>query len=110
MIGETEAKWHEGELAGIDLGDERLNKRIIKLAVELGEQPQAFINQACEDWADSKAAYRLFDNEKVTGEQKISAHRERVIERMKRCDVVLAIQDTTEIDYTAHGEKKAWDK
>src|SRR5438552_8913721 len=100
------ARWSEEEFEEINLGDERLNRRIIKLAEQLGAQPQAFINQASEDWADTKAAYRFFDNEKVTGAQIISTHSNRVIERMKRYDVVLAIQDTTEIDYTGQPEKK----
>lgn len=106
MAENKERNWSEEELAGIDLGDERLNKRIIKLAGQLSEQPQAFINQACEDWADTKAAYRFFDNEKVDEQEIISAHSRRVVERMKKYDIVLAIQDTTEIDYTAHPEKK----
>src|SRR5438105_12374652 len=106
MAENKERNWSEEELSSIDLGDERLNRRVIKLAGQLGEQPQAFINQACEDWADSKAAYRFFDNKKVKGSQIISAHRDRVIERMKRYDLVLAIQDTTEIDYSGHAEKK----
>jgi hypothetical protein len=106
MMSETVTNWSKEELSGINFGDERLNKRIIKLAGELGEQPQAFINQACEDWAATKAAYRFFDNEKVKETQILSAHSDRVVERMKRYDVVLAIQDTTEIDFTAHPEKE----
>lgn len=106
MVEKIARNWSEEELGGIDLGDERLNRRIIKLAGQLSEQPQAFINQACEDWADTKAAYRFFDNEKVDEQEIISTHRSRVIERMKKYDVVLAIQDTSEIDYTQHPEKK----
>lgn len=37
-----EAKWSEKEFEEIDLGDERLNRRIIKLAEELSKQPQAY--------------------------------------------------------------------
>jgi len=106
MISETTSNWSKEELSDIDLGDQRLNKRLLKLADQLAQQPQAVINQACEDWADTKAAYRFFDNEKVTPAHIISAHRNRVIDRMKRFEVVLAIQDTTEIDYTKHPGKK----
>lgn len=102
MVENKERNWSEEELAGIELGDDRLNRRIIKLAGQLSEQPQAFINQACEDWADSKAAYRFFDNEKVTAEKIISAHSQRVVARMKQYDTVLAIQDSSEADYSAH--------
>jgi len=98
----TEDKWSEKEFEEINLGDERLNRRIIKLAEELSKQPQAFINQASEDWADAKAAYRFFDNEKVSAEKIMIAHQSRVQQRMKEYKRVLAIQDTTEIDYTTH--------
>ena len=29
------------------------------------EAPESPINQACEDWAETKAAYRFFPNENV---------------------------------------------
>jgi hypothetical protein len=102
MSTETETNWSEQEFAEIKLGDERLKKRAIKLAQQLGAQPQAFINQACEDWADTKAAYRFFDNEKIRPDEIIVAHRKRVEQRMRNHPLVLAIQDTTELDYTAH--------
>lgn len=105
-MSEVETSWSEAELTGIDFGDERLNKRVVKLTAQLSQQPQAFINQACQDWADTKAAYRFFDNEKVKSSQIIAAHRNSVIERMKKHDLVLAIQDTCEIDYSAHRQKK----
>jgi hypothetical protein len=98
----TQKNWSEEEFEGIDLGDERLNKRIIKLADRLEKQPEGYINQACEDWADAKAAYRFFDNEKVKEEEIIRVHQNRTQERMKGSEIVLAIQDTTEFDYTKH--------
>jgi Transposase DNA-binding len=102
MSKDTETKWSEEEFSNVNFGDERLNKRAIKLVEQLATQPQAFINQACEDWADAKAAYRFFDNEKVQPGEIIAAHRKRVEEGMRNQKVVLAIQDTTEFDYTAH--------
>lgn len=102
MSQERATNWSEQEFRDVQLADARLNKRIIKLAEQLGAQPQAFINQACEDWADTKAAYRFFDNEKVQAERILSAHSRRVVERMQEHRLVLAIQDTTELDYTAH--------
>jgi hypothetical protein len=101
-MGEGNSEWNETEFEGIKLGDKRLNVRAIKLLGQLSSQPQAFINQACEDWAATKAAYRFFDNEEVKPEAILSPHHERVRERMQGQRVVLAIQDTTELDYTAH--------
>ena len=35
-------------------------------------------DQASEDWADTKAAYRFFDNPKATPDRIISPHREQI--------------------------------
>ena len=62
--------WCEEELAGVEFGDARLDTRLIDTAIQLSGQPLSSINQACGDWVDTKAAYRLFDNEKVTLDKK----------------------------------------
>lgn len=98
----TNEEWTVEELAGIDLKDERLDKRCQEIAKALGEQPTAPINQACEDWADTKAAYRFFDNKKVKPEKIIEPHRQRTIDRMEAYELVLALQDTTFFNYTHH--------
>jgi hypothetical protein len=46
------------------------------------------------------AAYRFFDNDKVTVERILAPHRERTIERIGGQSVVLLVQDTTELDLT----------
>lgn len=95
-------EWAVEEFAEVDLRDERLNKRCQEIARALGEQTSAPINQACEDWADTKAAYRFFDNKKVSSEKITQPHRQRTIERMKAHELVLAIQDTIFFNYTHH--------
>jgi len=94
--------WANAEFAGIDLGDSRLENRCQQLAVTLGKQPVASINTACEDWAESKAAYRFFDNEDVTAKEILAPHSQRTVERMQGYPVVLAIQDTTYFNFTHH--------
>lgn len=94
--------WYEEELDGIDLGDARLDARIINTAVQLSAQPLSSINQACGDWADVKAAYRLFDNKKVDVDKILRPHQMRTRERMRAHSLVLAVQDTTLLSYTAH--------
>ena len=46
------------------------------------------------------AAYRLFDNKKVTFDSIIEPHAEMTRQRMAAQPVVLLVQDTTEIDVT----------
>jgi hypothetical protein len=96
-------QWAALEFADVELNDARLNRRCQELAVALGQQPDAPINQACEDWADTKAAYRFFGNTKRVTPAGISTpHQQRTVERMNQHPLVLAVQDTTFFNYTHH--------
>ena len=90
------------ELAGVDLGDERLNRRSCKVLESLAANPQASINGAVNGWGDTQAAYRFFSNPRVTPEQILQPHRVATMQRMQAQSVVLVVQDTTELDYTDH--------
>jgi len=95
------------ELNGIDLGDERLNKRSKHLVEALAANPEASINAACDGWGDTLAAYRFFNNRDVTPTEILRPHRAATIRRMSEYPVVLLVQDTTELDYTNHPPKDA---
>jgi Transposase DNA-binding/Transposase Tn5 dimerisation domain len=94
--------WCKEEFSTIELGDKRLNMRFIETAGKLASQPLSSINQACENWKDTKAAYRLFDNENVTEAAIFAAHRERARERIKGLPRILLIQDTSHLNYSDH--------
>jgi len=96
---ESAQEWSEYELQDVSLGDKRLDWRLRDIAAKFAAHPQGSINQACDDWADTKAAYRLFDNEKTTPEKILSPHYERTRERIAAHELVLAIQDTSYLDY-----------
>jgi hypothetical protein len=90
------------ELAGIDLGDKRLNQRSVKIIEALSADPAASINASFEKWSDTLAAYRLFDNHGVTAEAILKPHYEATMARIAQEPVVLIVQDTTELDFTNH--------
>jgi transposase-like protein/transposase Tn5 family protein/DDE family transposase len=94
------APWAVEEMKSADLNDERLNRRLEKLLSALGERPTASIPAACGGYAEMLAAYRFFDNDKVTFERVLKAHCARTRERVAAQPVVLLIQDTTELDFT----------
>ena len=52
----------------------------------------------CRDWAETKAAYRFFENESVTAKKVIKPHGLATISRIKAHPVVLLIQDMTTPD------------
>jgi hypothetical protein len=99
---ELNRSWSQEEFGTFHLGDKRLNDRLVYVAEELSAYPQSPINAACDDWADTKAAYRLFDNEKATPERIMAPHLRRTVQRMSEHSRVFAVQDTTYIDYTHH--------
>jgi Transposase DNA-binding/Transposase Tn5 dimerisation domain len=94
--------WAETEVGKADFGDRRLTKRFIKLTRDIAAKPEASVPQVCGSWAATKAAYRFWDDEKVTPEAIRAAHREKAVERAKGYRTVLALQDTTSLNYTKH--------
>ncbi len=96
------SNWANEEFSEIQFSDKRLKSRFFKMANQLSKKSEAPINQACEDWADTKDAYRFFNNEKVSAAQIISEHYKRTEERTRNLDTVLVIQDRCYLSYTHH--------
>lgn len=69
------------ELADIDLGDRRLNRRAGQLIETLGERPTLSIPAAGHGWDETRAAYRLFDHQAVTAETVRAPHRAYAAQR-----------------------------
>jgi hypothetical protein len=92
--------WAKEELETADLGDERLDRRAVVLLSALRGRPNLSIPAACGGQAEMKAAYRFFDNDKVTFEKVLAPHIERTRERVGQQAVVLLVQDSTELDLT----------
>jgi hypothetical protein len=94
------APWAADEVARAKFGDKRLDDRFAILLSDLGDRPILSIPAACGGRAEMKAAYRFFDNDKVTFEKVIEPHVSQTKERMAAQKVVLLVQDTTEVDLT----------
>jgi hypothetical protein len=104
MAAGTESlEWVHEEYSGVDLGDKRLDRRLIKTAELLGKSPLSPINEACGDWASTQAAYRLFDNGKASPEAIREPHVAATVKRMMACGgPVLVMQDTVFFSYGQH--------
>jgi len=99
---ERARQWAEAEMRGVDLGDKRLNWRVVEILTYLAAQPMASIPQASLDWAATKATYRLLDNAKVSNEKIYAPHYARTRARLAGHQFVLAVQDTTLLDFSRH--------
>lgn len=94
--------WAEEELGEVDFGDRRLNKRLVTIAQAFYARPQANIPQACQTRGETKATYRFLDHPETSMEAILEPHYQATGARMRREEVILAVQDTTSLNYTAH--------
>jgi hypothetical protein len=97
-----DATWAEEEFGEADLGDVRRNARLVQLASVLGAQPSASLPEATDDPATLKAAYRFFANDYVRADAILASHIQSTKRRLQTVERVLAVQDTTYLDWTDH--------
>lgn len=94
--------WAEQEFGGAVLGDERLKRRLLVLARDFYARPQASVPEACQTRSKTKAAYRFFDHPETQMNVLLEPHYEATQQRVAAEKVVLAVQDTTSLNYTSH--------
>jgi hypothetical protein len=92
--------WSEPEIDASAFKDARLGRRFGELLKQIGDGMGESIPYACQDWANTKAAYRFFANGRVEEGDILSGH---FAATRARCDAsdgpILLIQDTTEFSY-----------
>jgi len=92
--------WVDREVAGCKFEDLRLGERFRKLLKQIGSAIGQAIPFACQDWANTKAAYRFFSNERVDEEAILSGHFEATYDRFSATEgYVLVLHDTTEFSF-----------
>lgn len=94
--------WAEEQFGRCQLGDKRRTERLVKVAVEVANNPAASFPDQIEAWGDLKAAYRLFDQDEVTFEAVATPHWQNT--RLCGPGRYLVIGDTTELDFRADRE------
>ena len=94
------AEWVYEELSTLKLADARLTKRAKQMIASWSAQPAKSIPEASENWAATKGAYRFLENDRVDESQIQAAHYQASQARARGQRRILAIQDTTDLDYT----------
>ena len=92
--------WAVNEFADADLGDLRRTQRLVQLAHTLAQNPGASLPEACGSPAMLKGAYRFFENDDIEPDDILQSHIDATYQRLDQAPVVLAVQDTTEINWT----------
>ncbi len=94
--------WAEQEFGGCTLPDARLQTRLLTMARDFYARPTASLTQACSSRAKTKAAYRFLDHEHTTMDTLLQPHYRSTQARMRGESIVLAVQDTSSLNYTTH--------
>jgi len=92
--------WAVSEFADAELGDLRRTQRLVELAHALAQRSGAALPEACGNGAMLKAAYRFFTNDAIVPDDMLQSHIEATYSRLNAAPLVLAVQDTTEANWT----------
>jgi hypothetical protein len=66
--------WIDNEVVGCEFEDVRHGKRLRQLLEQLSSKVGAATPWACQDWANTKAAYRFFGNERISEANILAGH------------------------------------
>jgi len=107
-----ENSWCAQELSNINTGDVRLDQRLLSVAENLLNNPKSPIIESQGSWQEAKAAYRLFDNEKLSDDKIKSIHIKQTVKRLQESqeNLFFVLQDTTTLNYTHHPKKQGMGK
>jgi len=97
----AQCDWVKEELLDVSFGDRRLLLRYLVVAEHFAKHPEAPISQASEVWKKAKAAYRFFDNKKVTADLILRPHQRKTVDRIRNHNGwVVVAQDTTYLNFS----------
>ena len=65
-------------------------------------KPQANIPQACQSRAGGESSISILDNKESSMETILGSHYQSTMNRIREEEVVLAVQDTTSLNYSLH--------
>jgi hypothetical protein len=101
--GHGTAEWAQQEFGTVELGDKRFRDRLIRIAQDRSKRPDtSYLEAAGGDRGAAKGYYYFIDSDrdKLTPEAMLKTHRERTIERIMAHEMVLVVQDTTDLNFS----------
>ncbi len=96
----AEDDWAEREYGRSSCSDSRLRARMVAMGRAWAERPGASVPELFPGEADQKAAYRFLSNPHVAMDNILEPHREAMADRCRPQPLVLAVQDTTMLNYS----------
>ena len=83
----TASAWIDNEVGGCNFKDVRLTKRFGKLLGMMSAGIGESVPYACQDWANTKAAYRFFSNDEVSEDRIMAGHFQATRNREGRASI-----------------------
>lgn len=103
---EIDQEWARQQWTSVELGDKRRTRRAVLMGERMVLNPGGSIPEQMGSWGATKAAYRLLNEKDVTLNGLSQPHWEQSRQEAADEGVVLMIQDTTEMDFTAQSHIK----
>ena len=91
--------WAANLYRTVALPDARLEKRLLMITQTLAAKPLDSINQACDNWAGAKGAYRFIENNAVTPDSLTKPICDAAARDCAGLETVIAVQDTTVLSF-----------
>lgn len=99
--------WIDGEIAACQFADVRLGKRLHCLLEQISDAVGESVPMACQDWANTKAAYRFFSNERVNEADILAGHFQATKDRFIATQgPILVLHDTTEFSFRGKAQTR----
>jgi hypothetical protein len=93
-------QWARRNFADAPLPDARLKRRLAGMAERIAAHPEGSLPEQTSAWAETLAAYRLLDNDRVEPAAIVAPHVALTRERCRGQGEVLLVQDWTELTWT----------
>src|SRR5437773_7523719 len=96
-------EWAQQEFGEVELGDQRLRERLIRIVEDRAEHPDASCLEAAGGDRYAAKGYYYFigsPRDSLNPEAMLATHRKRTMQRMRSHPVVLVVQDTTDLNFS----------
>ena len=90
-----------GEESFIDLGDKRLNRRLLSILDTMAANPSCSIPERSTNWGQSKAIYRFMSNKSIESEQLGAVMNRSTAARCAEHPTVVISYDTTNVAFSS---------
>lgn len=92
--------WAAEEFRYVHLGDARLERRLLQIVTKRVNSPCSSLPRCHENWNDLKSTYRFMANDLVDPDKILDSHYRSCLDRLACEPVILAVQDSSQIDYS----------